>query len=388
MFHPMRRSRSERGVSAVEYAVIIALISVVIIAPVAFMGDSIKQAFCDAAKGLNASALCEGTPSEPDGDEVCDAGGAYTGDYTEAGLYWTKVEEFENGQLWHSAGGDQWTGNDYYFEESQRGAQIGDPERSADDDATITHYEHGNLVEYDFGWTNWEGESGQYDQQDAGNLITSYWNIDNTADYGGTTMASPPEDGLARIFSTGSSPCSAPFDDSTDCSPDDGSYTGSYTNWYWLKIETYEHGKLFYYRDGNQWVSVEDTEGHEATLDEKGEMNSQEVVRTNIVDYTPAPWSDLFDHHTEWYTNGTLMYYTWADSGELYGEIWWNPRTVYTTWGEDQKGNLIKTDWLGGPNDNGGFWTKTAPAGAVASATDGDEDGGLDSPCSSSGGPG
>lgn len=387
MFHPMRRSRSERGVSAVEYAVIIAFIAVIIILPVTFLGDSIKQAFCDAAKGINPAAQCEGTTSQPDSGSQCDVAGNYTGDYTEAGLYWTKVDEFENGSLWHYPSGDEWWGNDHYYDDLHRGNQVGDPERTAGDDGTITHYEHGNYIEFDWGYSAWEGESTQYAQSEAGQLVRSFWNIDNTAAYGGAAMSTPPNDGLDRVFSGGSSPCSAPFDDSTDCSPEDGSYTGSYTNWYWLKVETYDHGKLYYYRDGNEWVSVEDTEGHEATLDEKGDLNYQEVTRTNIVDYTPAPWSQLFDHHSEWYTNGLLMYYTWADSGEVYGEPWWIPKTVYTTWAEDQKGNLIKTDWFGSPNDNGGFWTKTAPAGAVASATDGDGDGGLDSPCSG-GGPG
>ena len=55
MFHRVARAlrRDERGVTALEYGLIAALIAVVIIAAVSFLGTSVSTAFNNVANAIN-----------------------------------------------------------------------------------------------------------------------------------------------------------------------------------------------------------------------------------------------------------------------------------------------------------------------------------------------
>jgi pilus assembly protein Flp/PilA len=55
MQNRLRELRNERGVTAIEYGLIAALIAVVIIAAVTFVGDELVQIFTDIADALTGS---------------------------------------------------------------------------------------------------------------------------------------------------------------------------------------------------------------------------------------------------------------------------------------------------------------------------------------------
>lgn len=51
--------QTERGATAVEYGLLVALIAAIIIVVVTTLGDNIRLAFCDAATAIGPGTACE-----------------------------------------------------------------------------------------------------------------------------------------------------------------------------------------------------------------------------------------------------------------------------------------------------------------------------------------
>jgi pilus assembly protein Flp/PilA len=58
----LRRFSDERGASAVEYGVMVALIAAVIVVAVGILGGQIKGAFCGVVSALNAKGFVGACP--------------------------------------------------------------------------------------------------------------------------------------------------------------------------------------------------------------------------------------------------------------------------------------------------------------------------------------
>ena len=55
----LTRMRDEKGASAVEYGLLVALIAAVIVAAVLLLGDTVNQAFTDTNDGINEGGAGE-----------------------------------------------------------------------------------------------------------------------------------------------------------------------------------------------------------------------------------------------------------------------------------------------------------------------------------------
>lgn len=316
MLHRFRATR-ERGVSAIEYSIIAALIGVVIIAVVSGLGGQLSNVFGNIADSERYGGT---TPLPPDGDNpggsdgstgACDADGNYTGE-----LLWMKVE-WGFGTEW-----DQYPSGAAQMMQNQTSAMS----------ATI-------LV---------QGAA----QPDSDGLDQMDWAT------------------LAQYFPTcsdSSGGSGGGDDNSSDPNCDsDGNFIGDTHNWYWTRTDWYANGNLFTDSSGSVWTgnslvgadryyAWEDRGGFQSVSDQGDGIGAVDVYYSNGL--LQLTGSGLDNDNL-----GDPLLYGPGTNGPVTGQ-WFGFLKTDQTYTEDDQGDFLGTSWNGSPSDNGGLFYADPPNG-------------------------